>query len=71
MEWVRPDYSPQLFSADRARCEYEAELATNLTGTPSSMGAAVAQGIMIGSRKTELIGMCMKIKGWQLRPKAA
>ncbi len=68
-EWYRTGATSEQFSADRARCEYEAELGTPDRDT-HGVGDAAVVGFEEGWRKGKLEIMCLQAHGWQLREKA-
>lgn len=73
--WVKAGASEADFDRDMARCKYEAASATAnySTGrTAGTMSGAIAQGLgegmAIGSRRAELIQLCLQAQGYTKRP---
>lgn len=64
--WTRAGQTDAELLQDNARCEYEAEAATQ--NPDYSIRGSFAQGIDRGMRKTNLKELCMRSRGWALRP---
>jgi hypothetical protein len=69
MTWEHPSASESSFSQDRARCLYEAEVASTSQNSPPTMASAVAQGYGDAMRHNRFFTLCMQAKGYTLRRK--
>lgn len=65
VRWVRAGATAMDFNADKAACEYEAQLATPGSYSGRGMGNAIADGISDGMRIGNLQVLCMQARGWQ------
>ncbi len=70
--WVN-NYDPtRSFDFDRAQCEYQIEMGYTPQSTPTPanastgyiVGASLGDAIANGLRKQQLMGMCLRARGW-------
>ena len=76
--WYRPDATPEMLAADRARCEDEAQAAErnyelgafppNWGGFHRPFGSPMATGLQI---EQEVIQRCMESRGYRLEKAAS
>jgi hypothetical protein len=61
--WIKPGASDAEMARDRNECEYEAEKTTPI----STIGDPIANGVSSGLRKSELLRMCLQLRGFKPR----
>ncbi len=69
--WVKEGATKEGFEKDVLQCKYEASVATSSYSTGRIAGSTygaisqgIAEGIAVGTRKNELIQLCLQAKGY-------
>lgn len=66
--WDHADKDPAKFDQARAQCLYESAAATANAPATFSLGQNIAQDIATGTRRGELLVLCLQAKGYYFVP---